>query len=75
MEFNLQTYLTEMRTEARQDNQLIMHKVDDVKKTLALHDTRITVVENTRRVLLWLGASLGVATIGFILDMIANHIK
>lgn len=75
MKFNLQNFLSEMRSEAREDNRLIMHKVDSVRVELALHNTRITVVENTRRVLLWLSASLGVAVIGFILDMFKNHLN
>jgi uncharacterized membrane protein YidH (DUF202 family) len=75
VKFNLQSYLSEMRTEQRADTLMLSEKIDDVKGTLAKHDNRISTVENTRRLLVWLGASLGVAAIGFLLDLLANHFK
>jgi hypothetical protein len=75
LEFNLQQYLSEMRSEQRADTLLLSEKIDGVKDTLGRHNTRITIVENTRRVLIWLGASFGLAVIGFLADMLVNHFK
>ena len=75
IDFNLQQYLSEMRSEQRADTLLLSEKIDGVKETLGKHETRITVVENTRRVLIWLGASFGLAVIGFLADMIVNHLN
>ena len=74
MEFHLQTFLSAMREEQREDHKELSFKIDAVIKTLGEHHTRLTVVENTRRLLLWLGGVLGVAVVGFIFDMV-NHLK
>lgn len=75
IEFDLQSYLSEMRSEQRADTLLLSEKIDGVKDTLGKHDTRIAIVENTRRVLVWLGATLGVGLVTFLIDMVVNHFK
>lgn len=81
MDFNLQQYLTEMRREARDDFKTVRsdisdvrNDIGDVKDTLHKHDKRIMAVENMRRVLIFAGGSLIVGTIGFLFDMVKNHL-
>lgn len=47
--FNLQEFLSEMREEQRSDMRDLSEKVDSVVEKVAGHETRIVVVENTRR--------------------------
>lgn len=72
--FNLQTFLRDMRLEQQRDHESLSNKVDEVLEMVHSHDTRITVVENTRKSMLWLGSALIVAVLGFIADMVVNHI-
>lgn len=65
MKFDLQTYLSEMRQEQNENHQMVVNKVDEVKKEISAHDTRIVVLENTRRNVRWavttaIGAALTV---------------
>lgn len=73
--FNLQSFLSDMRREQREDHAELSGKVDTIVTTIGQHETRIVVVENTRKLLMWLGASFGVAVIGFLIDMVVNHLK
>lgn len=74
VKFNLQTYLSEMREEQREDNKALRDKIDHIGTSLHKHDKRISVVENTRRLLLTIAGALGVAALGFIVDMAVNHL-
>lgn len=75
MKFNLQAYLEDMRKEQREDHQALSVKVDDVLKIVHKHETRLVVVENTRRFLTWLGAAIGVGAITMLFDAAINHFK
>lgn len=75
MEWDLQTYLRDMRQEQQEDHLRLSVKIDSVVTVLNKHDKRIATVENTRKTMLWLGSSLIVAVIGFIVDMLVNHLQ
>jgi hypothetical protein len=52
-----------------------MHaRIEIVQGRVAKHDTRLVVVEGTRKTLLWLGTALITAMLGFIGDMLINHL-
>jgi hypothetical protein len=86
---NLQDLLLEMRREQRADHEKLVEKVDtgftDLRATMATAelkntqafgeiDTRLTVVENTRRAFRWaLGIVLTAASAG-IADLVFNHL-
>lgn len=74
MEFNLQQYLETMRGEQRDDHALLVMKIEEVKDTVGTHETRITVVENTRKLLLWLGGAAVVAALPVLYDIVSNHL-
>lgn len=74
-QFNLQTYLSEMREESRTQYSELDAKLDTIKDTLGEHNTRITIVENTRKLLVWASGALVVGVIGFIFDMVKNHLS
>lgn len=75
MEFNLQQFLTEMRAEQKEDHKELSAKVDKVVETLHNHDTRITIVENTRKTMRWAVGVLIAALIAGAVDLTFNHIK
>lgn len=58
MEFNLQTFLSEMRDEQREDHRDLSNKVDNMLETLQDHETRLTVVENSYKSAKWFVALL-----------------
>lgn len=72
-EFNLQTFLSEMRQEAREGQETLALKIDSITETLHKHDKRIAVVENMRRILVGFIVSAGLALLGFLADMAVNH--
>lgn len=85
MEFNIQDYLRDMREEQQQDHHDLSEKIDGIASAMharieivqgrvAKHDTRLVVVEGTRRTLLWLGTALITAMLGFAGDMLINHL-
>lgn len=74
VEFNLQTFLSEMRTEQRAEHQELSVKVDKALETLHDHETRIVVVEGTRKSIRWLGATMIVAFVGALLDFVFDHL-
>jgi hypothetical protein len=85
MEFNIQDYLRDMREEQQQDHRdlaerieshtLALHgRVSSVNERVNKHETRLVVVENTRKTLLWLGTALITALLGFVGDMLINHL-
>jgi len=49
------------------------HELADTKEFNSI-DKRLETVENTRRSMLWLGATMIVAIIGVVLDMAANYL-
>lgn len=85
MEFNIQDYLRDMREEQQQDHKDLSAKIDDVTSAMftridvvdrrvSRHETRIVVVENTRKSLRWLGAALISALLALAGDLILNHL-
>lgn len=74
MDFNLQQYLETMRTEQREDHALMVEKIDDIKTTLGDHHTRLTIVENTRKLLLTIAGALAIAAVPIAYDIIVNHV-
>lgn len=63
-----------MRSEHKEDHTTLMEKFDTVFKKLGDHETRITVVENTRKTVRWLGGTVIVGGIGFLIDYLFNHV-
>lgn len=47
MDFNLQTFLQDMEKRAEERHNRLEQKIDDTLMTVADHETRITVVEQT----------------------------
>lgn len=96
MDFNLQDYLRDMRSEARDDMQALMSRVDlgfttveqrasQIAKELALHaqddavtaeqmDGRLKNIEDTKKTFRWLGGALVIGAIGFVSDVLVNHL-
>jgi hypothetical protein len=84
-EFNLQQLLTEMegrlradqestRRENRRRHRNLSKKVDTALETLQNHDTRIVVVERTRKNVIWLSATAIVALISAAVDFFFAHL-
>jgi hypothetical protein len=86
---NTQQMLAEMRAEQREDHRELATKVDEGFKAIAavaaaheLADTkqfnaidkRLEVVENTRRSMRWLGATVVVALVGAAIDLVFVHL-
>lgn len=71
--FDLQTFLSEMRKEQREDHESLSLKVDNLLETMQDHETRIVIVENTRKNMRWLAGTVIVGLVTFLLDLIANH--
>ena len=96
MDFNLQDYLRDMRSEARDDMQTLMSRVDvgfdnvetrsrTIASELAAHaqadavtaeqlDGRLKNIEDTKATFRWLGGALVIGAIGFITDVLVNHL-
>lgn len=69
VDFDLQSFLREMRDEQREAHEALVTKVDagfkEASAALAKHDTRITVIENLRKNVLWFAsATFGALIIG-----------
>jgi len=47
LEFDLQSFLTEMKRDLKEDNKRIEDKIDSCLMTVADHETRVTVIEQT----------------------------
>lgn len=86
MEFDIQRFLSEMRVEQREvlsemrveqkaDHKDLSEKIDSALKTLQDHELRLTIVENTRKAVRWLGATAIVGFITLIVELIAAHSK
>lgn len=73
--FSLQTYLIEMRKDAREDHAALMDKFEEIATTVNQHETRLVVVENTRKSILGLSAAMALAFIGAGIDLLFNHWK
>ncbi len=75
MEFDHQAFLRDMRKETNDGLKSIDGKVDEVLVKVNDHETRIVVVEGTRRTLLWLGGAVLIALLPVVFDLAANHWK
>jgi hypothetical protein len=73
MNFDLQQYLKEMRDDQREDHKEVVDKLDAVIVRVQDHETRIVVVENTRKTMRWLTGTVIVALVGALLDFLVNH--
>lgn len=73
MDFNLQQYLGEMREENREDHKATNEKLDRALGRINNHETRIVVVEGTRKIILWLAGVTIVALLGSAFDYAFNH--
>lgn len=86
--FTVQAALAEMRAEQREDHQTLTTKVDEgfkhVAEVMAAHtledakqfgaiDSRLKIVETTRRTVRWLGATAIVAILSALADYLLNH--
>lgn len=85
MEFNIQDYLHDMRAEQQRDHRDLSSKIEGISAAMHArissvndhvirHETRLVVVENTRRTLLWLGTALITALLAFVGDLVINHL-
>jgi hypothetical protein len=77
IDFDLQSFLQDMRHEQKQDISALTEKVDDgfkeVRSSVAAHDTRLVVVEGTRKALLWFGATVLTLLLPVLYDLVMNH--
>lgn len=73
--FSLQAYLVEMRKEQRDDHKTLLDKMEELKDTVAGHETRLVVVENTRKTILGLSSAMVLAVLGAFVDLLFNHWK
>ena len=86
---NVQDLLLTMRKEQRDDHEKLVEKVDEGFKAIALvasnHelqdqklfaalDKRVVIVENTRRSIRWLGATVLVTLLGGVADFLFVHL-
>lgn len=63
--WDLQSYLEDMRKEQREAHAVLTEKLDDLGKTVASHETRLTVLDNMRRNVRWLvTATIGALIMG-----------
>lgn len=74
VQFNLQTFLSEMRDEQREDHLALSGKIDTLVTKVAEHDTKITVLDNHRKTTRWLAGSLVIAFIGATADFLFVHV-
>ena len=75
MEFDLQSFLHEMRDEQRADHAALSAKVDAITEVVRAHETRLTVVEGTRRTTRWIVGACAVSAIGAAVDFLARKWK
>lgn len=57
-EFNLQQFLEGMRHEQREGHYELAEKIDKVASKVEAHNTRIMMLEETRRNMRWLAATM-----------------
>lgn len=85
----VQELLLEMRQEAREDMHTLTSKVDigfgamvesahlheklDIER-FAQMDTRLAGVESTKKLLVWMGATIAVGAVGAAFDFFMNHV-
>lgn len=72
--FSLQQYIVEMRAEQRQDHQTLLTAIKELDAKVASHETRLVVVENTRKSVLGLSGAMVLAFLGAFIDMLFNHV-
>lgn len=72
MDFNIQDYLRDMREEQQRDHAELASKLDSVVENVGKHETRLVLVENTRRNLRWLTTALVTALLAVIGDLIVH---
>ncbi len=86
--FSIQAYLEQMRREQREDHNLLVVKVDEgfgnIASAMSTHelqdeerfgsvDKRLSVVENSRRAMLWLAGVLLAGAVTMAFDLVVNH--
>jgi ABC-type transporter Mla subunit MlaD len=83
--FDLQKFLSEMREEQRRDlaelrdeqreaARELSTRIDNALRTLQDHETRLVVVESTRKSVRWLAGTVIAALVGAALDVLFVHI-
>lgn len=71
--FDLQTFLSDMRREQKEDHDNLASELREFRNTLASHDKRIERVEDTRKTLRWVGGLLIAGMITVAIDVVSNH--
>lgn len=74
MEFNLQDYLRDMDERLCQKVDQVGSKVDKLDAKIDNHETRLVLVENTRKTMRWLAATTIVGLITAGLDFLFSHL-
>jgi len=74
-QFNVESYLEDMRAETRVAHREIKDKLDEVAKTVNQHETRITIVENARKTLRWVTGVLVAAAITALVGLFFGLLK
>lgn len=69
VDFDVQTFLRDMRNEQNDAHSKLEEKIDGLKTTISNHETRLTVVENDRSTLRWFFGSIIAAAIGFVVSL------
>lgn len=74
MKFDLQTFLSEMRKEQKEDHDALSARVGAVLEKVSDHETRLVVVEKSQAVARWFGGAVVVGFIAFVFDLVLNHV-
>lgn len=74
MEINLQTYLDKQFEITREDHLRLESKVDKALEQVANHETRLALVEDSRKMFRRATGALSAAVIAGIVDLIINHV-
>lgn len=74
-EYLLYTELRELRQEQQDQHKAVMSKLEGVIETQGDHETRLVVLENTRRNMRWAVGTVVVAALTGVVDYFKNHFR
>lgn len=75
MEFNLQDFLRDMRQEQNDSHVAMSRKIDNVLNRVNDHETRLILVEQTRKTVRWVVGILITGGVGVLYQVVAALIK
>lgn len=71
-DFNLQQYLESMESNRREDHVRLEAKLDKVVDKVNDHETRLVVVETTRRAMIWLAGTAVAGAISVLYSLVSK---